>query len=165
MPELKPISKEAIPEALRKVERYRLLNEPALAQSICEDILAVEPGHQGALIWLTLSLADQFGAGVTLAQARAAVAKIEDEYERLYHTGILHERQGRLWLHDGHPGSAFSAYESLTEAMAWFEKAEAIRPPDNDDAILRWNTCVRILRRHPDLRPRPREDYVPALEE
>ena len=43
---LKPISPEAIPEALQKAERYRLLNEPAQAESLCQDVLAVEPNNQ-----------------------------------------------------------------------------------------------------------------------
>ena len=28
---------------------------------------------------------------------------------------------------------------------AALEKAEAIRPPGNDDALLRWNTCARMI--------------------
>src|SRR5712664_433657 len=57
----KPISAESIPEALAKVERYRLLNEPSLAESICLDILAIVPRHQQALISLLLARTDQFG--------------------------------------------------------------------------------------------------------
>jgi len=40
--DLKPLSKNAIPAALAKAERYRLLNEPMQAASICEDVLRVE---------------------------------------------------------------------------------------------------------------------------
>jgi hypothetical protein len=29
--------------------------------------------------------------------------------------------------------------------MTWYEKAEAARPAGNDDAILRWNACLRLL--------------------
>jgi hypothetical protein len=39
------------------------------------------------------------------------------------------------------------------EAMESYERAEAMRPPGNDDALLRWNTCVRLLARHPQLKP------------
>ena len=41
--ELKRISQAALPAALAKAERYRLLNEPEQAESICRDVLAVEP--------------------------------------------------------------------------------------------------------------------------
>jgi len=45
------------------------------------------------------------------------------------------------------------------------ERAEALRPAGNDESILRWNTCVRLLGRHePSGRSGPRE-YEPALEE
>ena len=46
------------------------------------------------------------------------------------------------------PGAAFGAYEWLREAMRWYEEAEAIRPAGNDDALLRWNTCARIIERN-----------------
>src|SRR6186997_1673006 len=36
--ELKPLSASAIPSALAKAERYRLINEPEQSESICEDI-------------------------------------------------------------------------------------------------------------------------------
>ena len=52
MPELKPISKEAIPSALAKAERYRLLNEPRLAESICRDVLRTDAGNQQGLVIL-----------------------------------------------------------------------------------------------------------------
>src|SRR5437870_8902403 len=57
--QLKSISKAGIPEALAKVELYRYLNEPEEAESICRDILAVEPRHQLALRLLGLALTDQ----------------------------------------------------------------------------------------------------------
>lgn len=31
------------------------------------------------------------------------------------------------------------------KALRCFEEAEKIRPEGNDDAILRWNRCVRLL--------------------
>ena len=57
--ELKPISHESVAGALAKAERYRLLNEPGEAESICRDILEIEPGNQQALISLILALTDQ----------------------------------------------------------------------------------------------------------
>jgi len=41
--ELKTLSPESVPRALAKAERYRLLNEPVEAESICLDVLAVDP--------------------------------------------------------------------------------------------------------------------------
>ena len=163
--ELKPISREAIPEALEKAERYRLLNEPAQAESICLDILHVEPENQRAAVTLLLSLTDQLGRGIKVGLARAALARILDEYQRFYYTGIVCERSAKAEIRKGSPGAGFTAYESLREAMHWYEKAEAIRPPGNDDAILRWNTCARLLMRNPDLRPRPAESMEPVLDD
>src|SRR5207253_3166980 len=39
----------------------------------------------------------------------------------------------------------------FTEAMHWYEKAMASSPAGNDDAILRWNACVRFLEQNPQL--------------
>ena len=59
--ELKSISTQAIARAIVKAERYRLLNEPQEAESICRDILTVDPENQEALVMLLLSITDQFG--------------------------------------------------------------------------------------------------------
>lgn len=163
--ELKPISREAIPEALTKVKRYRLLNEPWQAESICLDILHIEPDHPQALVMLLLSLTDQFGKGVSVVQARAILARMKDDYERAYYAGIIWERSAESILRQGTPGAGFTAYESLREAMKCYEQAEALRPPENDDALLRWNTCARLLMRNPELRPRPEEAFVPLLDD
>ena len=163
--ELKPISADAIPEALAKVERYRLLNEPWQAESICLDVLAIDPHHQEALVMLLLSLTDQFGHGVSTARAREALPRIAGEYERAYYSGIVCERWADALLHQGAPGAGFTAYQSLREAMEYYERAETLRPPGNDDAILRWNTCARILMRNAELRPRGEEVFEPAFDD
>jgi len=31
------------------------------------------------------------------------------------------------------------------DALVWFERAAEIRPAGNDEAILRWNRCARVL--------------------
>jgi hypothetical protein len=163
--ELKPISPGAVPIALAKAERYRLLNEPWQAESICRDILRIEPEHDLALVMLLLSLTDQFGEGVTTAQAREALARIKDRYEHAYYAGIICERWADALLRKGSPGVGFTAYENLREAMGHYERAEQLRPEGNDDALLRWNTCARILVRNKDLRPRGEEVFEPALED
>ncbi len=163
--ELKPISRTAVPEALQKVERYRLLNEPWAAQSICEDILRVEPDNQEALIQLVLAMTDQIGDGVSESEARAAVSRLQEGYHRAYYAGIICERYAKATLRSGHPGSQAIASGSLHDAMGWFEKAEALRPPGNDDAILRWNTCARMIMKNPALQRRQEEKYQEVIGE
>ena len=154
--ELKPIHKEAIPKALEKAERYRLLNEPVQAESICRDILRVDPDNQPALITLLLALTDQFDRGLPVTRPREFLPRLQGEYERWYYAGLICERKAWAHLSQGLPGSGFIAYDLLREAMSWYEKAEAIHPPGNDDATLRWNTCVRTIRDR-RLEPRPEE--------
>src|SRR5947209_5113484 len=136
--ELKPLTQEAIPKALEKAERYRLLKEPAQAESICLDVLQIDPGNQQALVMLLLALTDQFEQGMagTVTQAREVLTRLTDEYARLYYAGIIAERRAGARLQHGGRGSEFVAYEWLREAMTWYEKAEAIRPAGNDDALL-----------------------------
>ena len=163
--ELKQLSKEAIPAALEKALRYRLLNEPAEAESICFDVLNIDPGNQQALVTLLLALTDRFGKGyaVGVTQAQEVLTRLSDDYERAYYAGIICERRAKAQLHQRHPGSGFDAYELLREAMSWFEKAEALRPPKNDDALLHWNTCARIIMGN-QLTPRVAETVELPLE-
>jgi tetratricopeptide (TPR) repeat protein len=164
--ELKPLSKGAIGKALERAERYRLLNEPVEAESICQDVLRIDPGNQTALITLLLALTDQLEEGIadTVPQARALLSLLGGEYERAYYAGIICERRAKAQLRRGGPGSGYAAFATFREAMEWYEKAEALRPPGNDDALLRWNTCARILDRHPHLRPAPEERAELSLE-
>ncbi|MBA3657422.1 MAG: hypothetical protein H0W69_08735, partial [Gemmatimonadaceae bacterium] len=162
-----PISKEAIPSALEKAERYRLLNHSWAAESICLDVLAIDPENQDALLMLVLSLSDRLEEGQVqaVAKAREHAAKIRDDYQRAYHSGIIAERRGQGLMTRGGMGAGAIAYEAFKEAMDWYAKAEAIRPAGNDDSILRWNTCVRILERRTDLAPGSDHPYEPALED
>jgi len=145
--ELKMLAREAIPAALEKAMRYRLLNEPGEAESICHDVLRIEPENQQALVILLLALTDRFGKGygVGLTQAQEVLQQLRDPYERAYYAGIIRERTAKAKLNQASPGCEFEAYESLREAMVWYEKAESMRPPGNDDALLRWNACARII--------------------
>jgi hypothetical protein len=143
--ELKPIHREAIPNALKKAELYRLLNEPAQAESICCDVLQVDTHNQQALITLLLALTDQFDQGVAINRPQELLPHLHGEYERAYYAGLIYERKARAQLSQGLPGARFTAYELFCEAMFWYERAEALRPPDNDDATLRWNASVRMI--------------------
>lgn len=162
---LKPLTREAVPRALEKAERYRLLNEPAEAESICADVLAADPENQEALVTLLLALTDRFaeGGGEVLARARGVLPRLASAYERAYFAGLICERHAKAQLERGAPGAAAIAWHGLVEAMELYEKAEAIRPTGNDDALLRWNTCVRILESHPQAAPALDEHPEPLL--
>jgi hypothetical protein len=163
--ELKPITREGIPSALQKAERYRLLNESSAAESICLDVLEIDPANQEALVSLLLSITDQFAEEMSdgLHRARAVLPRLTDEYERVYYAGIICERRARAQLQRGALGSADVAAEWFRQAMTWYEKAEGMRPPGNDESILRWNTCVRMLDKHE--RAHVPGEYEPALED
>ncbi len=165
MSELKSLSREAIPAALEKAERYRLLNEPGEAESICLDILATDAENQPAIITLLLAITDRFskGYGVSDTPANQLLARIKGEYERAYYGGILAERRAKAKLAQGSPGANHYAYDELCEAMRQFERAEKIRPPGNDDALLRWNTCARMMTRN-KLAAREEDRSEPVLE-
>jgi hypothetical protein len=164
MADFKPISRAAVPQALEKADRYRLLNEPAQAESICLDVLAVDPENQQALVALLLALTEQFhtGSGECVEQAEAVVPKLRGDYERLYFSGLIHERHGYAHAARGGPGSAKAAYHWIHQAMDFYEKAERIRPAGNDDALLRWNSCIRLCQRF-HLHPEPEEVFQPVL--
>jgi tetratricopeptide (TPR) repeat protein len=143
--QLKSISHAGIAEALAKAELYRYLNEPEESESICRDILAIEPKQQLALRLLGLAITDQFMGGVSdrYREAEETFQKLADNYERLYYTGILYERRAKAQLCAGQsPHTLLPLFE---RALDCFGEAEKIRPPHNDDAILRWNRCVRLL--------------------
>lgn len=146
---LKSVSKGGIARALAKAEIYRYLNEPEETESICRDILAVEADNQAALRMLGLAMADQFCGGVSdrCAEVESIFQSLTDPYERLYYTGLLHERKAKAQLRAGEPLRVLVPL--FENAMACFEQAERIRPQDNDDAILRWNRCLRLLQSLP----------------
>jgi hypothetical protein len=153
--ELKPLSPEAIPAALEKAERYRLLNEPWHAESICRDILRQDPGNQDALIALFLSLTDQFKSdgGKRLESAKEVLGRLEGEYERAYYEGIIWERRGTALLARKGPGAGPIIYARLREAMDCYERADPLRPPGDDSARLRWNTCARLIMTRAEIEP------------
>lgn len=142
---LKTISKDGIPEAISKVELHRYLNEPEEAESICRDILAADPENQLALRLLGLALTDQFEGRHSdrYGEAEKIFQGLTNPYELHYYMGLLLERRAKAQVKSG--VAAHLLVGSLHEAMRCFEKAEKIRPPHNDDAMLRWNRCLRLL--------------------
>ena len=165
--DVKPISREAIPLALEKAERYRLINQSWDAESICRDILEIDPTNQQVLVMFVLALTDQLADdhGRIMTAVRDTLPRISDAYQRAYYTGIASERSGQALMHRGGMGSGAMAYDALRDAMSWYERAEAIRPPGNDDAILRWNTCARLINGNSQLAPHAEPTYEPALED
>ena len=162
--QLKALSPEAVARALARAERYRLLNEPGEAESICLDALEVQPDNQAALTTLLLALTEQFDSDTSrVADAWTTVGRLGDEYDRAYYSGLVSERRAKAQLRHGTPGCGPQAYEWLRDAMSWYEKAEAIRPAANDDALLRWNACARLIMRDHHLVPKTEERREPIL--
>lgn len=147
MPPLKPIANASIGRALSRAERYRLLNEPREAESICRDILAVDPGNADALTTLLLALTDMFaGMGVKRDEARALLGRLAGDFERAYYAGVIDERWAKALLASGHQREI--VHDFVASAMQHFEAAEALAPDGNDDAILRYNACLRMIERN-----------------
>ncbi len=164
--ELKHISSRSIPGALQKAERYRIINDPSSAESICLDVLEVDPRNQEALVTLLLAITDQLAERPAEGAKRAQelLPRLDDEYKRMYYAGIVCERTAKAHLRRGSMGSGELAYPWFREAMEWYERAEARRSAGNDEAILRWNTCARILARDEHIRPRLEEPVTPGSE-
>jgi len=150
---LKPLSREAIPGALAKAERYRLLNEPWQAESICRDILLIDPANREARVSLVLALTAQFDDGIGTQEALDEIKQLADEYARRYYTGIVHERRAIAIFRHSDFRSGDAVYQLLEHAMDWYARAEQIRPAGNDDSLLRWNACARFLERYRHLKP------------
>src|SRR5215475_401935 len=148
--QLKTISMSGIAEALAKARHYRYLNQAEEAESICRDILAVDPENQMGLRLLGLAITDQFTGAVAdrRQEAQDCFDKLSSPYERAYYLGILHERRAKAQMRAGH--LAHSLLASFEEAMRCFEEAEKIRPQGNDDALLRWNRCLRLMQGLPE---------------
>jgi tetratricopeptide (TPR) repeat protein len=163
---LKPLSEDAIPAALEKATCYRYLNEPAEAESICLDILEVEPDNQQAIITLILALTDQFERNLSqqFPKAREVVQRLTDEYCRIYYRGIICERRAKVHFERGGPGSGHLAYDWFRQALDAYEKAIDKRLAGNDDAILRWNACARLIMNNSDLAPAGKEGREQMLE-
>ena len=162
---LNRISVTAVPAALEKARQYRALREPEQAESICLDILAADSDHHGAMCMLILALTDQFGRSGQLLDPKRVlkiVDQLPEKYERLYYRGLVSERRGRAMLNESMSRSF--TWEYIREAMHWYEKAQPLRPEHNDDAILRWNACLRTVRRE-QLAPRAdRDEAHPDME-
>lgn len=167
MIELKSISRESIPKVLAKAEHYRLLNEPLEAESICLDILATDPENQDALILLLLARTDKFSQQLnpTFEEAREVLPRLNDQFCKAYYTGIIYERRAKVHLERDDPRSGHIAYEWLVKAMEAYREAWSTCSPGNEDAILRWNTCARIINQNPEVHPAEADATLPMLDD
>jgi hypothetical protein len=163
---LKPITREGVATALQKAHRYRVLNDSVAAESICLDVLAIDPTNVDALVMHVLSVTDQFPTGAVddLRRAEAAVSRLSDRYKNAYYQGVICERWAKAILHRAAPRAHEMAHEWIENAFGWYEKADQLKEPGNDEAILRWNACVRILQRDPRIKAREAEAWEPSLE-
>ncbi|MGI9545702.1 MAG: hypothetical protein ACR2MM_00585 [Flavobacteriaceae bacterium] len=145
MSQLKPLAKESIPKALTRAKHYRLLNEPKQAESICRDILSIDPKNQLAILIFILAITDQFASEKRTSpqEAKDLCNLLSSEYEQEYYRGIIEERLGKAALKRSSPRVKYIAYEHYRLAMEYYDAAEKISPKDNQDAVLRWNACVR----------------------
>jgi tetratricopeptide (TPR) repeat protein len=158
---LKTLLPHNLEAAIAKAAHYRDLNHPEEAESICRDVIDVDPHNQLAWRLLGLAITDRFGRGevALLEAAIGAFERLTDEYDRDYHRGVAWERAAKAHLEKGEAHSAVTAFE---HALALFAHAEKLRP-DSPDPILRWNRCVRLLSGHPSLRAaidQPRDQEI-----
>lgn len=163
--ELKKLSSDAIPAALERAQTYRLLNEPLAAESICRDIIAVDATNQAALIELLLSLSDQFPKGNpgNIKEAEEIVSRLAGNYHQAYYRGLILERRAMAHFETRTPGCGMVVYDWLRDAMKSYEEAQACRPDGNDESILRWNTCARIIMKYPEIRDSDEEDEAKPI--
>ena len=161
--ELKSISENAVSSALEKAVWYRALNEPLEAESICRDVLEVDSENQQAVATLLLALTDQFARGLgTVRESRELAKSLKSDYEKEYYAGLISERRAKCQYQKGTPGCGHLAYQGLGEAMEHYEKAQKLSPESNDDAVLRWNTCARMIDANADIVPEPASPSEPV---
>jgi len=155
----------AVDEALVKAKQYRSLLEPEIAESICLDILHVDPGNQSVLVVYILSLMDQISRTEKQTQIKSierAIEKLTSQYQRYYYTGLLNERRARHLI--SQPMSHSFAYDYFIEALSFYQKAVERCPEQNDEAVLRWNSCIRTIEKE-KLKPRlDSEDVLVDME-
>ena len=133
-------------EALAKAELYRFLNEPEEAESICHDVLAVvpaPPARASAVGTWRSPINSPAPRRPHVERPKLHSRQLNDPYEHALLSRLLNERRAKAQLRAGRP--PHTLLPLLEEAMRCFAEAEKIRPAGNDEAILRWNRCVRLL--------------------
>ncbi len=155
----------AIDQAIEKAKQYRSLLEPEIAESICLDVLNIDPDNQSVLIIYILALLDQISRAETQSQIKTierTIEKLSSQYQRYYYTGLLNERRARHLITQAMSHSF--AYEYFAEALNYYQQAIDRCPEKNDEAILRWNSCIRTIEKE-KLKPRlDSEDLMVDME-
>lgn len=152
------IHKKSIGCVLDKAKQYRLLLEPDLAISICLDIFAVDSDNQEALVIYILALTDALSHSDASThkpdkKIQDAIKKLQSDYQKNYYQGIFYERKARSLM--SYAMSTSFAYDLLLKAIGCYKKAEKLTPENCDDAVLRYNACVRTI---DDKSLQPRQD-------
>lgn len=155
MHEFKKISSEFIDEALAKADKYRMLNHPKTSESICRDVLDIDPGNQNAITLLIIAITGQFSnsqkyPGTRLKDAQVWIKELADEYKKEYFAGLVLERWAKSKVRDL-PGA--DLYEFFEEAMVHYDRAEKLAPHGDESAKLHYNFCIRFMDRHTHIRP------------
>ncbi len=146
----------AVNKALEKARQYRSLLEPEIAESICLDVLKVDPDNQDVLIVYMLALLDQISRNENQTQIKTidgTIDKLTSQYQRYYYSGLLNERRARHLLTQAMSHSF--AYDYFIEALKFYQQAIERCPEKNDEAILRWNSCIRTIEKE---KLKPRQD-------
>ena len=114
--ELKKLPHASLDAAIAKAEHYRDLNQPEEAESICLDVLDLEPQHAKAWKLLGLAITDRFPTGRVglLEQAIQAFENLPDHYERTYHLGVAWERAAKAHVEKNESHSAVAASRIAT---------------------------------------------------
>jgi hypothetical protein len=163
--ELKALPRGQMARALAMAQRCRDVSEPQEAESICLDVLEMEPENQEALVLLLLARTDLLEEGLpgAVERAREPLSKVTAEYDREYYAGIICERQARHLLRARGRHSSFVAWEWFQYAMDHFEAAARLSPERLEPA-LRFNACVRLIERNRHCMPRPDENGEHGIE-
>ena len=115
------------------------------------------PEIRTPLITLILALTDQFpheSSSNTITRAGELAAALVDEYDRAYYSGIVRERRAKAVLqHQRYGATVHAPSHGSRRRWRFYENAEAVRPAHNDDSVLRWNACARMLMRLPEIEP------------
>jgi hypothetical protein len=123
-------------------------------------VLDVDPENQQALATMLLAVTDLFDDEYVNAfqRAKAVLPRLAGQYERAYYEGVIHERWAKAQSSRKVPGTAVTGW--YLHAMHCYERAEALAPAENPDAILRFNTCVRSMERYVDVETPPEPDMT-----
>ena len=165
MSELKRLAGDDVSSALALAEQCRAIGEPDEAESMCLDVLELEPENQAALVLLLLARTDLLERGLPrgVDRAREVLPRLAGDYERAYYGGVICERQAKYVLGQRGKRSGFVAFDWFRYAMEHFEEAIQLEP-ERIEAVLRFNTCIRLIQGNRHCVPGPDDDDEHGIE-